>query len=472
LLPNINHDELQELAYQAQLELSRRSFHDYVVQVHRGHYQHFRHTELICNELQPIADGEQRYILLELPPRHGKSMTVTESFPSYYLLRNPDKRVITTSYSDTLARKFGRLNRNKLAEYGPELFDVELSDENSATDNWGIKGRNGGMISVSIGGSITGQGADLMIIDDPFKNSQDANSITIRNKVWDEWEATLSTRLHKGASVIVIMTRWHEDDIIGRLLERSPYDWKRIRLPAIAEDEDDLLNREIGDPLCPELGYDEEWAENKKIEVGSRTWAALYQQRPSPASGNIFNRKWWQYYKTMPDLSNFDEIVGSWDCTFKDNNDSDYVVGQVWGRIGANKYLLDQVRDRMDFTATKRAIEAQYAKWPYMQAIYIEDKANGSAVIQTLQNDIPGIIPVNPQGGKIARASAISPQVEAKNVYLPKDAEWVSDFVEEATAFPNGKHDDSVDSMTQALAKMNEPVEYERVAMPYFGGVK
>src|SRR5699024_1973508 len=113
-------------------------------------------------------------------------------------------------------------------------------------------------------------------IDDPFKNSEAANSLTIRDKVWDEWESTLSTRLHKGASVIVIMTRWHEDDIIGRLLERSPYDWERIRMPAIAEDADDLLGRKIGEPLCPELGYDEQWAKDKKTEVGTRTWTALY----------------------------------------------------------------------------------------------------------------------------------------------------------------------------------------------------
>ncbi|MCO7177027.1 phage terminase large subunit [Sporolactobacillus kofuensis] len=452
----ITSDQRYAIAALAKKELCRRSYRDYVEFVHRGHYQHYRHTELICKELQPISDGKQRYIMIEMPPRHGKSMTVTESFPSFFVSKNPDKHVIVASYSDSLARKFGRRNREKVVEFGNDLFGVELSQANAASNNWSLSEHRGGMLSTGIGGSITGEGADLMIIDDPFKNAEEANSKTIRDKVWDEWESTLSTRLHKGASVIVIMTRWHEDDIIGRLLNNSPRKWIRLRLPAIAEDNDDLLNRKPGEALCPELGYDEEWAKNKKVEVGSRTWAALFQQRPSPESGNIFNRKWWNYYKSLP--GSFEEIVESWDCTFKDNADNDYVVGHVWGRSGANKYLIDQVRDKMGFPATVQAIRNLTAKYPEAHAKYIEDKANGSAVIQTLQSEISGIIAVNPEGGKVARASAVSPDVEAGNVYLPDPsiAPWINDFVEEATVFPNGLHDDQVDAMTQAINQMNK----------------
>jgi len=246
--------------------------------------------------LQRIADGEQLSMLIEMPPRHGKSMTVTESFPSYYLMKNPDKRVIAAAYSDGLAKKFGRLNRNKFNEYANELFSIQLSEANAAVKDWGVEGRQRGMIATGIGGSITGQGADLMIIDDPIKNMKEASSQTIRDNIWDEWEATLSTRLHDGASVIVIMTRWHEDDLIGRLLARSPRKWIRLRLPAIAEDEDDLLGRASGEPLCRELGFNEQWAADKKAEVGSRTWNALYQQRPSPAGGSIFKLEWIRYY--------------------------------------------------------------------------------------------------------------------------------------------------------------------------------
>lgn len=443
-----------EIARQARYELSRRKYRDYVELVHHGAYRHFRHTELLCDALQPIADGEQKYLLVEMPPRHGKSMTTTESFPSYFLGKNPGKRVIATAYSDELARKFGRFNRNKLAEFGPALFSLEIDPNKNASNNWGIAGGRGGMVATGIGGSITGEGADLLIIDDPIKNAEEANSATMRDKVWSEWESTLSTRLHNGGSVIVIMTRWHEDDLIGRLLERSPHNWERLRLPAIAEDEDDLLGREPGKALCPELGYDEEWAALKKREVGSTVWASLYQQRPAPSEGAIFNRNWWKFYKQAP--ARFDEIIQSWDMTFKDSAGSDYVVAQVWGRVKADKYLLDQVRARMDFPATLQAFRSLTSKWPKAKTKLVEDKANGSAVIATLKREISGIIPVNPEGGKVVRAQAVTPDVEAGNVYLPDPniAPWIHDYIEEFAAFPNGKHDDQVDSTTQALNRI------------------
>lgn len=469
-MQTLTKSQREAIAKEAKKELARRHFRDYVVHVHRGNYTHFRHTEYICERIHPIAEGESKRIIIELPPRHGKSMTVTESFPSYYIGKNPDKRVITASYSDSLARKFGRLNKQKLNEYGSELFDVQISRVNGANNNWSLADHRGGMIATGIGGSITGEGADLMIIDDPFKNAEEANSPTIREKVWSEWEATLSTRLHKGGSVIVIMTRWHEDDLVGRLLERSPHKWDRIRLLAIAEDEDDLLGRELDEPLCPELGFDEEWAENKKLEVGSRTWAALFQQRPSPAGGNIFNRHWWKFY--VPDIQTraklglsedvavlpklWDKVCQSWDCTFKDTKKSDFVAGHVWARKKADFFLLDREHDRLNFPNTIKAVRQMSEKWPDARAKYIEDKANGSAVIQTLQHEISGIIAVEPDGGKEARANAVSPLVEAGNVYLPHPAwrPWANDIIEEATAFPNGAHDDDVDAMTQALNQM------------------
>ncbi|MGE7621706.1 phage terminase large subunit [Viridibacillus sp. NPDC096237] len=452
------------------MELARRCYRDYVEYVHHGHYTHFRHTELVCETLQRIADGEQLSILIEMPPRHGKSMTVTESFPSYYLGRNPDKRVIAAAYSDGLATKFGRLNRNKFNEFSHELFDVQLSESNAATKDWGIEDRRGGMIATGIGGSITGQGADLMIIDDPIKNMKEASSQTIRDNIWDEWEATLSTRLHDGASLIVIMTRWHEDDLIGRLLARSPRNWIRLRLPAIAEDEDDMLGREIGEPLCRELGYDENWAEDKKTEVGSRTWASLYQQRPAPAGGNIFKREWVRYYvrtkeqKAEWGLSDdvvvlpihFDKLAQSWDCTFKDSDTSDFVAGGVWARKKAQYFLMDIEHKRMGFADTMKAIRAMSDKWPKARSKYIEDKANGSAIIEMLQDEISGITPVNPEGGKEARANAVSPLFEAGNVFLPHPnlCAWSNDVVEELVSFPNAAHDDLVDMTTQGLNQL------------------
>jgi len=164
-------------------------------------------------------------------------------------------------------------------------------------------------------------------------------------------------------------------------------------------------------------------------------------------------RNWWQYYRQTPDR--FDEVIQSWDMAFKDTKTADFVVGQVWGRKGADKYLLDQVRDRMDFPATVQAVRSLSAKWPQARNKLVEDKANGPAVIATLKNEIPGLIAVNPEGGKVVRAQAASPDIEAGNVYLPDPsvAPWVHDFIEECAAFPNGANDDQVDAMTQALIR-------------------
>lgn len=469
-MPTLSKQQIEVLAKEAQKELAKRNYRDYVEFVHHGHYSHYRHTELVCDVLQRVADGEQLSILIEMPPRHGKSMTVTETFPSFYLGKNPNKRVIAAAYSDGLATKFGRLNRNKFNEFSPGLFDLKLSESNAAMKDWGVEDHRGGMIATGIGGSITGQGADLMIIDDPIKNMQEASSQKIRDNIWDEWEATLSTRLHDGASLIVIMTRWHEDDLIGRLLKRSPRKWIRLRLPAIAEDEDDLLQREIGEALCPELGFNEKWAESKKEEVGSRTWAALYQQRPSPAGGNIFKREWMKYYVRTSEQKrewglsddvavlpvHFDKMAQSWDCTFKDSSTSDFVAGGVWGRKQAQYFLLDADHRRMGFTETIKAIRAMSDKWPQARSKYIEDKANGSAVIDMLKDEISGIIPVEPEGGKEARANAVSPLFEAGNVYLPHPnmCSWVEDLIEELVSFPNAAHDDLVDMTTQALNQL------------------
>lgn len=449
MMIKITKEQKRLIKREAQLELARQHYKYYLQLAHNGNYKLLAHNELIANELQKIIDGEQKHIMIEIGPRHGKSMTVSETFQSYYLAKNPDKRVITSAYSDSLARKFGRLNRNKFIEYANELFGITLSDNNSAVNNWGISKHTGGMISTGIGGSITGEGADLMIIDDPVKNRQEAESVTYRNRVWEEWESTLSTRLHKGASVIVIMTRWHEDDLIGRMLENSPYDWTRLRLPTIAEDDNDLLGRKKGEALAPQLGYDEEWAENKRIEVGERTWASLYQQRPAPATGAIFKRDWILKVDAAP--LKYDDMVISWDFAFKGTNESDYVVGQVWIKKGADFYMIDQVKKRMDFTDSLKAVKQLKDKYPYCRKILIEDKANGPAIINVLKRTISGIIPITPKESKEARAHAVTPYYEANNVHYVKTVPNLDEHLEELISFPNSQNDDSVDAATQAL---------------------
>lgn len=454
-IKSLSDEQLYKISTLAEIELANRSYIDYCKMVHHHRYKEARHNLLIANTLEKVERGELKRLIITMPPRHGKSMTVSETFPSYFIGKNPHRRVIEVSYSDSLARKFGRKNKQKIFEFGKSLFNLTLARGNTSNTNWGIEDHDGGMIASGIGGSITGEGADLLIIDDPIKNRKEADSITYRNSVWDEWENTLLTRLHPNGSIIIIMTRWHEDDLVGRLLEKEKEKWFLLNLPAIAEKNNDLLNRNVGQSLWPEHGFNEEWAKDKKIEVGSRTWSALYQQRPAPSEGSIFKREWWNYYKQAP--SKFDEIIQSWDCTFKDGDDTDYVVGQVWGRIGADKYLLDQVRGQMSITSTMSAIENLSYKWPRARAKLIEDKANGPAVISMLRRKVSGLIPINPQGGKVVRAQAISPDVEAGNVYIPHSsiAPWINDYVEEFASFPNGMNDDQVDSTSQALNRLS-----------------
>lgn len=422
--------------------------------VHRGQWICAAHLALICKILENVENGTFRRLILTMPPRHGKSMTVTETFPAWFLGRNPDKRVIEVSYSDALARDFGEKVRKKIAQFGPEIFGITLDQGRTDKSDWGIKDHRGGMVSAGIGGAITGKGADLMIIDDPIKNRQEADSITYRERLWNEWQSTLITRLHPGGRVVVVLTRWHEDDLAGRLLGRESDRWQVLNLPALAE-ADDPLGRAEGDALWREWFGREALLEIKETG-GIRDWESLYQGHPTPQQGSILRREWWQTYAGRPEdlVHDMEWIIQSWDCTFKNSDTSDFVVGQVWGRKGANAYLLDQVRGRMDFPATIRAVKGMSAKWPKSTAKLVEDKANGTAVLQTLRKEIPGLIPVEPEGGKVARANAVASFIEAGNVFLPdpRHASWIHDFTEECASFPAGKHDDQVDAMTQALA--------------------
>lgn len=392
-----------------------------------------------------------------LPPRHGKSEFISRYSTAWILGKFPDTRIILASYEADFAASWGRKSRDLLEGYGPSLFGVEVSSKSSAANRWDIEGHEGGMVTAGVNGPITGKGADIGIIDDPVKNDQEAMSATYQKRTYEWYKSTFRTRLHKGGAIILIMTRWHENDLAGKLLAAQEEDgekWDVVSLPAIAE-EGDALGREPGEPLCPEL-FNTDALTSIKNAVGSFWWAALYQQRPSPAEGGILKRNWWKYYRQAPEK--FDEIIQSWDMSFKDLSTSDYVVGQIWGRKGADKYLLDQVRARLDFPATVQAVRNLSAKWPQARAKLVEDKANGTAVIATLKNEISGLIAVNPEGGKIVRAQAVSPDIEAGNVYLPDPtiAPWIHDFVEECAAFPNGAHDDQVDAMSQALHRLTK----------------
>lgn len=411
------------------------------------------HHKLIARKLEAVERGEITRLMIFMPPRHGKSRLASELFPGWYLGRNPDRYVIASTYAQDFADDIGRKVRNQLASplHGAIFPACGLRDDSKSVRRFHTS-KGGVYFAVGAGGPITGRGAHLLLIDDPIKGQAEAESELYRRRLKDWYASVAYTRLMPGGAVVVIQTRWHEDDLAGWLLSEHQHEgWDVVSLPALSDS---------GDALWPDA-YPVERLEAIKRAVGSRVWEALYQQRPSPDDGGLLRRNWWKFYRQAP--SDFDEIIQSWDATFKDTQGSDYVVGQVWGRVGADKYLLDQVRARMDFPATVQAIRTMSAKWPKATAKLVEDKANGPAIIATLKSEVTGLIPVEPQGSKQARAAAVSPQIEAGNVYLPDPSHepkvpWVHDFIEECAAFPNGAHDDQVDAMTQALQRLGVDV--------------
>jgi predicted phage terminase large subunit-like protein len=426
--------------------------------VHKGAWIRGKHVELVCNTVEKLINCELTnekgeivdILIIGMPPQHGKSQAVTETLPSWYLGKYPSRRVIEVSYGDDLARRFGRRNKQKINEFGKELFGIELANESRSDTEFEIKDHKGSMISRGIMAGITGQPGDLIIIDDPIKNRQEADSETYRERIWEEWLNSIKTRLSANGKVILIMTRWHEDDLAGRLIKNGTEKIYVLNLPCEAE-ENDPLGRNIGDPLFPEIGKDKKWLEAFKrayqTQEGARAWNALFQGRPTAQEGTLLKRSWWKYYDVLPEMA---MQLMSVDASFKDNEDNDFVSIQVWGKRNADIYLIDRLKARMDFPTTLDAIRNMAKKYPKANLKLIEDKANGSAIIQMLSREIGGIVPVNPEGGKIARVNAVSHYIEAGNVYLPR-TDWIHDFVEECAAFPNGKNDDDVDAMSQAL---------------------
>lgn len=432
-------------------------YDSYVSHVHEGRFVRTKAALYLCRKVQSFLEEDTGapydILVLSMPPQHGKSMTVTETLPSWYLGRHPDKRVILLCYNDELAARFGRRNRQKLERFGQGLFGVTLSGASHASGEFELEGRGGSMVSCGVGSGVTGRAADLLIIDDPIKNRQEADSETYRRRLWDEWQNSFKTRLAAGAKVILIQTRWHEDDLAGRIL-RTEKSARCINLPCMAE-ENDPLGRLPGQSLCPELGKDDAWladfAASYQAEGGARAWNALFQGRPTSQEGALLKRSWFRFYETAPPM---DTCLISVDAAFKNSDASDFVSMQVWGKHGADFYLLDCDTRRLDFPQTLSALWQLTQKWPAARPVLVEDKANGTAILQVLSRSIPALIGITPKESKQSRVNAVSPAIEAGHVFLPKYAPDTSAFVEECAAFPRGAHDDRVDAMSQALHRL------------------
>lgn len=395
-------------------------------------------------------DGIRR-LIVTMPPRHGKSELCSKYLPAWYLGTYPDKRVILASYGADFASEWGSKARNILKEFGPALFGVRVSESPSARDRWDIAGRDGGMRTAGVGGDLTGRGAHLLIIDDPVKNAEEAASVTMRNNAWVWWLATASTRLEPDGVIIVIQTRWHEDDLAGRLLHDAQQAggraWRIVNLPAISDD---------GQALWPERYPIEELLQIQR-DKGTYWWTALYQQRPTPPEGGKFKREWFPIVPSLPPGAR--RAVRYWDKAGTEGG-GDFSAGCLIAVLDGIFYVADMCRGQWSDLKREQMMEQCAERDRHRLGrieIWIEQepgsggKDSAAATIRRLAGH-----PVRADrvtGDKETRASPFAAQCEAGNVRLVR-APWNAAYVDELCMFPNGTYDDQVDASSGAFNKL------------------
>jgi predicted phage terminase large subunit-like protein len=409
----------------------------------------WRHLVFIRGKLEQLKRGEiagKKHLMINCPPRHGKSEQGTVRWPVYLLEQDPTQRVGIAAYNQRLANKFSRKAR-KIAQ-----TRIEISYERKAVEEWETA-QGGSLRAVGIGGGITGDGVHWLIIDDPVRGRADVISDAIRESTWEWFTDDLYTRLEPGGHIVLTMTRWHEDDMAGRILASDFADeWEVINLPALAE-ENDPLDRKYGEALCPER-YDEKALAAIK-RVLDEEFDSLYQGNPTRAEGNIFKRVWMNKRYNPQFLPTFYNKVQTIDSSFKTGVGNDYSVIATWATDDIDYYLLDIWREKVEMPDLLTAIKDQYGKW-HPNAVLIEDAASGQSATQTIRRTtrIP-VIPysVNEKGSKVARAEGIAPLFRVDKVQLPdgQGCEWIDDWIKEHCGFPTAAHDDQVDTTSMAL---------------------
>lgn len=456
------------------------------------------HLRKIADALERVANGELKRLIICMPPRWGKSFTVSQHFPAWFMGKFPDRKIIATSCTTELAEDFGRAVRNVVqqAEFERIFPAARIADDSQSAKRFHMN-RGGVYYAVGMGGTLTGRGAHVLIIDDPVKNREDADSDTMRRKHREWYTSTSRTRLMPGGAVVVVQTRWREDDLAGWLLDEKKHEgWEVISLSAVAEEPEEhvladgtVWNRVVGDPLDAERyrevmtadlrehrwrplntppGEDpiREYAladlEATRRSSGSRDWSALYQQRPVPAEGGRVQLGWFKRYRHGQYPGDVQRVVLSFDTGQKDKADNDPSVCTVWFETPLGHYLIDLWRDRVIYPSLRRhALRLIAAYDPH--AVLIEDKGNGTTLIQDLLSPQPGgdtprgipVIAIMPDGDKVTRWDRCSPMAESGWVWVPdRDLDppaWLSPFEHELSSFPLGKHDDMVDSTSQYL---------------------
>lgn len=435
-------------------------------------YEIAPHLRLLGDEIRAFADGErQEYkgLLVAMPPRHGKSASLSVWTPLWMLRRNPRLRIMLASYGSEKAAEWGREARDFCLN-NPE-FGIQLNPNVLAASGWQTL-QGGGMRTAGVGAGLAGYGSDLLIVDDPHKDAAEAYSKLIRDKVRAWFNTVALTRLEPGGFIICIHTLWHQEDLLSSLARESDsgegLKFKTIILPAIAG-KNDILGRRIGDPLWPER-FPLAKLEEIRRGMSPYEWSAIYQQNPTPEDGAAVLRTWWKFYqdegRTWQDAAwrhyeEADQVIFSFDLALKETEQGSFNVGLVLARKGAKTRVIDFWRQRCDFPTTLQKIRVWAAKYPKATAKVVEDKAAGPAIIATLAKEIIGVVPMQPTGSKLVRLQAVIPLIEAGNTELPHTdiCKWSSEIVEECAAFGAGaQFDDIVDTLSQGLRYLHPQV--------------
>jgi predicted phage terminase large subunit-like protein len=425
----------------------------------RSAFLHNWHNELIASKLEACRRGKITRLIVNVPPRSLKSHAAAVAFPAFILGHNPSAQIISASYGQDLANKHSLDCRTLMtSEWYRGLFPARLAPHKQSVQEF-LTTQNGFRLATSVGGVLTGRGADFIIIDDPLK-PEEALSESQRVGVNQWFNHTLYSRLNdkqKGC-IIIIMQRLHEDDLVGHVLEQEP--WEHVRLPAIAEENEThvietpyqtrTVRRSTGEALHPEREPLER-LEHLRRTLGEYNFAGQYQQLPSPLGGGLVKAEWFRHYIPGRQPAKFDMIIQSWDTANKCTELSDYSVCTTWGRKKKWLYLLHVLRRRLDYPQLKRAVRSQ-AEYFKATNILIEDKASGTQLIQELIRDgVYGVTSYEPAMDKIMRLHSVTNTIENGFVLLPVEADWLPLYLQELTTFPNGKHDDQADSTSQAL---------------------
>lgn len=462
-LPPEEQSELLELAMQYKDSVARenaeQNFMGFVKTVWPS-FINGRHHKVMAKKFEEIASGKIKRLIINMPPRHTKSEFASYLLPAWFLGKFPSKKIIQCSNTAELAVGFGRKVRNLVGSdvYAGVFPNVALQVDSKAAGRWATN-HGGDYFAIGVGGTVTGKGADLLIIDDPHSEQEAAIASTnpeVYDKVYEWYSSGPRQRLQPGGAIVVVMTRWAKRDLTGRIVkswvDKDGEEWEIIDFPAILPS---------GKPLWPEFWSLKE-LEALKLELPLSKWNAQYQQQPTSEEGAIVKREWWKIWE-QERPPNCDFVIQSWDTAFTKNERSDYSACTTWGVFYMNEneedphvILLDAFKKRMEFPELKETAYQHYQDWE-PDAFVVEAKASGSPLIYELrQRGIP-VQEFTPTRGndKIARINSVSDLFASGKVWAPP-TRWAEEVIEEMAAFPNSEHDDLVDSSTQALIRFRK----------------